>query len=57
MCVKQNALDFAMDFPLAFDAVKDNFYVDNGLTGADSVEEAVRLYMSYLARQMQMELE
>ena len=44
MAVKQNASDFAMDFPLAYDAVKDNFYVDDGLTGADSVEETVKLY-------------
>ena len=44
MCVKQNALDFAIDFPFAFDAVKDNFYVDDGLTGADSVKETVKLY-------------
>ena len=44
MAVKQNASDFAMDFPLAYDAVKNNFYVDDGLTGADSVEETVKLY-------------
>ena len=44
MAVRQNAMDYAMDFPLAYEAVKDNFYVDDGLTGADSVEEAVKLY-------------
>ena len=44
MTVRQNALDFAMDYPLAFNAVKDNFYVDDGLTGADSVDEAIKLY-------------
>ena len=44
MSVKQNALDFAMELPLAFNAVKDNFYVDDRLTGADSVEDAVKLY-------------
>ena len=42
MSVKQNALDYAMEFP--FSAVKDNFYVDDGLTGANSVEEAIKLY-------------
>ena len=44
MSVKQNPLDYAMEFPLAFSAVKDNFYVDDGLTGANSVEEAIKLY-------------
>ncbi len=44
MCVKQNALDISLDFPLAAKAVSDSFYVDDGLTGADSVDEAVELY-------------
>ena len=44
MSIKQNALDYAMESPLVFSAVKDNFYVDNGLTGTDSVEEAIKLY-------------
>ena len=43
MAVKQNALDFAMEYPLASKAVKENFYVNDGLTGADTVEEAVDL--------------
>ena len=43
MSVKQNVLDFAMDYPLAFDAVNKAFYVDDGLTGADSTEEAIEL--------------
>ena len=43
MSVKQNALDFAMDYPLAVDAVNRAFYVDDGLTGADSTEEAIEL--------------
>ena len=43
MSVKQNALDFAMDYPLAVDAVNRAFYVDDGLTGADSIEEAIKL--------------
>ena len=41
--VKQNALDFAMDYPLAVDAVNRAYFVDNGLTGADSTEEAIKL--------------
>ena len=45
MCVKQNALDYAKVYPLAAQAVEDSFYVDDGLTGADSVEEAVELHI------------
>ena len=41
--VKQNAIDHAQEFPLAAAAVHDSFYVDDGLTGAESVEEAVTL--------------
>ena len=33
MCIKQNAQDHALAFPLAAKAVEDSFYVDNGLTG------------------------
>ena len=44
MCVKQNALDHASEFPRAAKAVDDAFYVDDGITGADSVPEAVELH-------------
>ena len=43
MSVKQNALDFALEFPQAVSAVEKSFYVDDGLTGADSVDEAIQL--------------
>ena len=43
MCVKQNSLDHAAGYPLASKAVDDSFYVDDGLTGADSIESAIRL--------------
>ena len=43
MCVKQNAIDHAADYPLAFKAVIESFYVDDGLGGADTVQGAVRL--------------
>ena len=43
MSAKQNAIDFAMDYPLAVNAVNRAFYVDDGLTGADSTEEAIEL--------------
>ncbi len=43
MTVKQNAIDHATNYPLAANAVNCSFYVDDGLTGADSVSEAVKL--------------
>ena len=43
MAIKQNACDFALKYPLAFNAVNESFYVDDGLSGADSVEEAVKM--------------
>ena len=45
MSVKQNALDFALQYPQAAIAVEKSFYVDDGLTGANSIEEAVELQM------------
>ena len=45
MSVKQNAIDFAMEYPLVAKVVEriKSFYVDDGLTGADSVPEAIEL--------------
>ena len=43
MSVKQNSVELASQYPLAAKAVKEDFYVDDGLTGADSVEEAIAL--------------
>lgn len=43
MSMKQNALDFASEFPQAVKAVEDSFYVDDSLTGADSVHDAIKL--------------
>ena len=43
MAVKQNARDFALQYPLALKAVKESFYVDDGLTGADTIEGAIEL--------------
>ena len=45
MCIKQNALDHASVYPLAAKAVENSFYVDDGLTGADSVEGAIELHV------------
>ena len=43
MAVKQNALDHAVEFPRAAKVVDKSFYVDDCLSGADSVSEAVAL--------------
>ena len=43
MAVKQNALDLALEYPQVAAVVEKLFYVDDGLTGADSIEEAVDL--------------
>ena len=46
MCIKQNVLDYAaLTYPLAAKAVEDSVYVDDGLTGADSIKEAVNLHV------------
>jgi len=42
--VKQNARDHALTHPLAVKAVEDAFYVDDGVTGADTVAEAIELH-------------
>ena len=44
MCVRQNALDFTSEYPLAAKTTKDSFYVDDTLTGADSIQEAIQLH-------------
>ncbi len=41
--VKQNALDHSTEFPLAAKVVEQAFYVDDCLTGADSVQEGREL--------------
>ena len=43
MFVKQNAVDLALEYPLAVNVVHTAFYVVDGLTGADSTEEAIKL--------------
>ena len=48
MSIKQNALDFAHEFPLAAKSVDESFYVDDCLTGADTVEEAIELQLQSL---------
>ena len=40
---KQNATDVATEFPKAAKVVDESFYVDDCLTGADSIAEAMSL--------------
>ena len=47
MAIKQNAEDFASQYPLASRAVNDSFYVDDELTGANTREEAIELQHQY----------
>uniref|UniRef100_A0A1X7VTJ9 Uncharacterized protein n=1 Tax=Amphimedon queenslandica TaxID=400682 RepID=A0A1X7VTJ9_AMPQE len=42
--LKQNAIDWAHKYPLAAKAVKQSFYIDDDLTGADTVYEAISLH-------------
>lgn len=44
MAVRQNAIDHALEFPLAAKAVEESFYVNDGLAGADTVDGAIHLY-------------
>ena len=48
MSVKRNARDHTMEFPKAAKAVETAFYVNDCLTGADSVEDATNLYHQLL---------
>ena len=43
MSVRLNATDLAHKYPLAAKALDESFYVDDGVTGADSTEEAIEL--------------
>ena len=43
MAIKQNAIDLSSEFPLAAKVVHDSFYVDDSLTGADNIRDAVTL--------------
>ena len=43
MVVRQNALDYGQVYPKASQAVLESFYVDDGLTGTDSVRDTIQL--------------
>ena len=44
MCVKQNALNFAPEYPQAASAVEKYFYVNDCLVRGDSVKEPIQLH-------------
>ena len=48
MAMRQNAVDLAVKYPLAHKAVMESFYVADGLTGADTPEEAVMLHKAVM---------
>ena len=43
MALKQNALDLQQDCPRAAQAALDCFYMDDGLIGEDTVDDAIHL--------------
>ena len=43
MSVKQNAIDFAQEYPLAAEVVEKSIYVDDCLTGAEDIDSAIVL--------------
>ena len=49
VCVKQNALDYAMEYPNAAKVVCESFYVDDCLTGSDTPEGAIKLHHELMA--------
>ena len=44
MCVKQNAFDFTLKYLLSSRMVNESFYVDDCLTGADSIEGVMEVH-------------
>ena len=42
MAVKQNAIDFVKEYPKAASSIPISFYVDDGLTGEGSDENATK---------------
>ena len=43
MAIQMNAQELSQEFPLAAKATQESFYVDDGLTGADTIQEAIQL--------------
>ena len=49
MAIKHNTINLAQEFPADVKAIHQSFYVDDGLTGADSVDETIELQKELLA--------
>ena len=45
MAIKKNAQEFSSTYPLAAKVAQENFYVDDGLSGADGIDQAMHLRM------------
>ena len=43
MAMRQKAMDHQRKYPLATQAVMNDFYIDGSLDGADSVDETIKL--------------
>ena len=43
IAVKQNAIDFALEYPMTAKVVERSFYVDDCLTSADDVKTVIML--------------
>ena len=48
MAVKQNAVDLALEYPLAAKAVHESFYADDRLVSADTIHDAITLQLQEL---------
>ena len=46
--LKQNAINYAVDYPLASKVITHKSYVDDGLHSADSISEAIILKLQLL---------
>ena len=43
MAMRKNAMDHWRKYPLADQAVRNYYYIDDGLIGADSIDEIIKL--------------
>ena len=49
MCIKPNALTHALQYPVAAEAVDNASYVNDSVTGVDSVKQAIELCYELLS--------
>lgn len=57
MAVKQNTLEYAHEYPLSADVVEKCFYVDDCLTGADSIPAIDRHVLTRWVHTQEMEFQ